>query len=192
MLSRKALSGFAQLLCCRRSGTFTPAQLAAQAEPMWEAYSNVQLDRGGEAYIGAAQLTNNTGELSGLHWALESVIQKRRTKGGIHTIRGDSTYALGRALACDKPKANTKYQNTYNQHTQRRHTETSKQQQYNTNAEIKHRKHGNRKSQSEPRTPHPENKHAHMQVEQSMRTNATTTQTHKHTRTHTKTTIEKI
>ena len=74
--------------------------------PRWEACGPVVMDNGSPLHIGANQLTNNTGELSGLYWLLLCVTKIQPERGGVHRILSDSTYALGRALTTDKPKAN--------------------------------------------------------------------------------------
>ena len=59
-------------------------------------------------YLGAPLKTVNTGELTALTWALEEIARRPRVAGGIHSVLSDSTYALGRALSSDKPRANKK------------------------------------------------------------------------------------
>ena len=83
-------------------------QLGAAQPPTWAAFGNVVLDTDNDKHIGANQLTNNTGELSGLFWALKSIAKRKPNRGAYHEVRSDSMYALGRALTCDKPKTNKK------------------------------------------------------------------------------------
>ena len=57
-------------------------------------------------YIGAGIETVNTGELTGIHKALESIARWPQRKGHTYALYSDSMYALGRALSSGRSRKN--------------------------------------------------------------------------------------